>query len=375
MAMAARPITLHVGTYTNGASKGIYRLDFDPETGALGEPALAAEAVNPAFLAWHPRLPVLYAVGETDTGPDRQGTVMSFAAAGDGRLTAMNEQPSGGAGPCYVSVDPEGARVFVANYHGGSVAALPIDTVGRLHPSSSIARHSGSSVHPVRQRKPYAHAILPAPPAPDAPDARFALAADLGIDRVVVYRIESIDEARGAHEARALLTQHEPGTVAAAPGAGPRHLAFMPSGDAVFVINELNSTIASYAWDAARGTLERLDEPVSTLPVDFTGENITAEIAVHPGGAFLYGSNRGHDSIAIFRIGSNRRLTRLAIHGTHGQTPRHFAIDPAGAFLIAANQDSDSLVVFRIDPETGLLSDPIARASVPSPSCVRFSPA
>jgi len=156
------------------------------------------------------------------------------------------------------------------------------------------------------------------------------------------------------------------------PGAGPRHLAFAPAGDAVFVINELNSTIASYAWDATRGTLDRRGDPVSTLPDGFTGENTTAEIAVHPTGRFLYGSNRGHDSIAIFRIASDHRLTRIGLHGTHGKTPRHFALDPTGAFLIAANQDSDSLVVFRIDSGTGLLVDTIARARVPSPACVRF---
>jgi 6-phosphogluconolactonase len=361
-------IVLHVGTYTDGASQGIYRLGFNPETGALGEPVLAAEAVNPAFLAWHPRLPVLYAVGETDTGLDQQGAVMAFAAAADGSLRKMNEQPSGGAGPCYVSVDTAGRCVFVANYHGGSVAAFSLDAAGRIGTVSSIVRHSGSSVHPVRQRKPYAHAILPAPGAPSAPGApgaSFALAADLGIDRVLVYHV---DEAGG------LLTSHDAGTVAA-PGAGPRHLAFTPAGDALFVMNELNSTIAAYAWDATRGTLERRGDPVSTLPADFTGENLTAEIAVHPNGEFLYGSNRGHDSLAIFRIGAEHHLTRVGLHPTHGKTPRHFAIDPTGAFLIAANQDSDSLVTFRIDRHTGLLSDPVgSSARVPSPSCVRFRP-
>lgn len=387
--MAPRPITLHVGTYTGGASKGIYRLDFDPETGALGEPVLAAEAINPTFLAWHPRLPVLYTVSETDTGPDQQGLVLAFAVAPDGGLTALGEQPSGGAAPCYVSVDPSGARLFVANYHGGSVAALPLDADGRLQPPSFVGRHYGSSVHPVRQRKAYAHAIVPAPAAPVASfapakggalaaaasdtaadlstrPASFAPAADLGADRVLVYRIDESGQ----------LTPHDAGMIAAAPGAGPRHLAFMPAGDVLFVINELNSTIAPHAWDAARGTLERLGDPVSTLPADFNGENTTAEIAIHPSGKFLYGSNRGHDTIAIFRIGSDSdrrlRLTRVGLHATHGKTPRHFAIDPTGAFLIAANQDSDSLVVFRIDRNSGLLLDTIARARVPSPACVRF---
>jgi 6-phosphogluconolactonase len=364
MAMAVHPITLHVGTYTDGASKGIYRLDFDPRTGALSEPVLAAEAINPAFLAWHPRLPVLYTVSETDTGPDRQGLVIAFAAAPDGGLTALGDQPTGGAAPCYVSVDPSGARLFVANYHGGSVATLPLDAGGRLQPLSSVGRHYGSSVHPVRQRKAYAHAIVP---APAASSASFALATDLGADRVLVYRI---DDATGQ------LTPHDAGMIAAAPGAGPRHLAFTPAGNTLFVINELNSTIASYAWNAAHGTLERLGDPISTLPAGFTGENTTAEVAVHPNGEFLYGSNRGYDSIAIFRIEADSdhrpRLTSIGLHGTHGKTPRHFAIDPSGAFLIAANQDSDSLVVFRIDRQTGRLTDTTARARVPSPACVRF---
>lgn len=365
MALPTQPLTLHVGTYTTGrASEGIYRLDFDPATGALGEPVLAAEAVDPTFLAWHPRLPVLYAVSETDTGPEQQGLVNAFAAAADGSLTALDEQPSGGAAPCYVSVDPSGARLFVANYHGSSVATLPLDAGGRLHPPSSVGRHYGSSVHRERQRKSYAHAIVP---APGARVASFALAADLGADRLLVYRV---DEASGQ------LTPHDAGLIAAAPGAGPRHLAFTPAGDTLFVINELNSTIAAYAWDEAHGTLERLGDPVSTLPGGFTGENTTAEIAVHPNGEFLYGSNRGHDSLAIFRIGSNPdsrlHLTRVGFHATHGKTPRHFAIDPTGAFLIAANQESDSLVVFRIDRDSGLLWDTTARARVPSPACVRF---
>jgi 6-phosphogluconolactonase len=194
--------------------------------------------------------------------------------------------------------------------------------------------------------------------------ASFALATDLGADRVIVYRV---DDESGQ------LSPHDAGMIAVAPGAGPRHLVFTPAGDALFVINELNSTIAAYTWNAARGTLELLGDPVSTLPAGFTGENMTAEIAVHPSGEFLYGSNRGHDSIAIFRIGPNKHLTRAGLHSTHGKTPRHFAIDPTGAFLIAANQDSDSLVVFRIDRDSGLLLDTVARANVPSPACVRFN--
>lgn len=366
MSIAPRPVTLHVGTYTDGPSQGIYRLVFDPATGALGEPVLVAEAVNPTFLAWHPRLPVLYAVSETDTGPGQQGMVIAYAADANGRLTAMGEQPSGGATPCYVSVDPSGSRVFVANYHGASVAALPLDADGRLQPPSSVGRHYGASVHPVRQRKAYAHSVVTAPTVNGAP-ASFVLSADLGADRVIVYRV---DDASGQ------LTPHDEGTVPTAPGAGPRHLAFTHDGSGVFAINELNSTIASYQWDAARGTLELVGDPVSTFPADFTAENTTAEVALHPNGEFLYGSNRGHDSIAIFRIGSDadgrRRLTRVGTHSTHGRTPRHFAIDPSGAFLIAANQESDTLVCFRINAETGLLMDTSIRAHVSAPALVRF---
>jgi 6-phosphogluconolactonase len=320
---------------------------------------------------------VLYAVSETDTAPGQQGLVMAFAADGGGTLTALGAQPSGGAAPCHVSVDPSGARVFVANYHGASVAALPLDRKGHLQPPSSIGRHYGASVHPVRQRKSYAHAIVPAPAALAAATsgaavdttrpASFALAADLGADRVMAYRV---DDAGGQ------LTPHDAGMIVAAPGAGPRHLAFTLAGDALLVINELDSTVASYAWDAIGGTLERLGDPISTLPAGFSGENTTAEIAVHPNGGFVYGSNRGHDSIAIFRIDSGAdhrlRLSRIDVHATHGRTPRHFAIDPSGAFLIAANQESDTLVVFRIDGDTGLLTDTTMRATVAAPACVRF---
>jgi 6-phosphogluconolactonase len=353
-------LPIYVGTYTDGASKGIYRLEFDPAGGRLSEPALVAELANPSFLAWHPTRDLLYAVSETNTqGADKAGAVAALSAGSDGRLTRINEQPSGGAFPCYISVNGDGTHVFVANYGGGSVAAFPIQPDGGVGPPSSVVRHSGSSVNAARQRQPHAHAIVPVPAAP------FVLAADLGIDRVLVYRF---DRERGS------LTPHAPPGVAAAPGAGPRHLTLHPAGDTVFVMNELQSTVTSHRWDAARGVLQPAAESVSTLPADFTGSNSTAEVAIHPSGRFVYGSNRGHDSIAVFRVNADRSLTRVAVHPTGGRQPRHFAIDPAGGFLVAANQKSDSIVVFRIDPQTGALSDTGVRARVPTPVCVRFKP-
>lgn len=350
---------VYVGTYTDGASKGIYRLQLDATGGRLSEPALVAEVTNPSFLAWHPTREVLYAVSETNTlGAEKTGAVIAFTVGAGGGLTKINEQPSGGGYPCYVSVNADGTHVFVANYGGGSVAAFPVQPEGGIGARSALVKHTGSSVHATRQREPHAHAIIPVPGGP------FVLAADLGIDRVLVYRF---DRERGA------LTPHVPPGVAAAPGAGPRHLALHPAGDAVFVMNELQSSVASYVWDATAGTLQPAGV-ASTLPAGFTVSNTTAEITVHPSGRFVYGSNRGHDSIAAFRVNGDRGLTRVGIYSTEGKEPRHFAIDPGGTILLAANQKSDSIVMFRIDQETGALSNTGVRVRVPSPVFVRFRP-
>jgi 6-phosphogluconolactonase len=352
-------MSVYVGTYTDGASKGIYRLELDGESGRLSDPALVAEATNPSFLAWHPTRSVLYAVSETNTiGPDKAGTVIAYTVDAGGGLTKINEQPTGGGHPCFVSVNRDGTHVFVANYTGGSVAAFPVQRGGGVDPPSELVKHTGSSVHATRQRRPHAHAILPVAGSP------FVLAADLGIDRVLVYRF---DGERGS------LTPHAPPGVAVRPGAGPRHLALNPAGDTVFVMNELQSTVASYTWDAKAGTLQEASV-ASTLPAEFTAANTTAEVAVHPSGRFVYGSNRGHDSIAAFRVNRDRSLTRVGIYSTNGREPRHFAIAPGGTLLLAANQKSDSIVVFRIDQDTGALSNTGVGVRVPSPVCVRFRP-
>jgi 6-phosphogluconolactonase len=272
-----------------------------------------------------------------------------------GKLTALGQQSSGGSGPCHVLVDHTGRWVLVANYGSGSVACLPIKEDGGLGAAWSAIQHSGSSVHPQRQQGPHAHGF-----ALDRAN-RIALAADLGLDKIFIYRFDAD---------RGKLGLKRPAWVDTRPGAGPRHLAFHPSGRWLYAINELDNTVTAYTYDAADGALAAL-ESLSTLPEGFQGGNSTAEIAVHPSGKFLYGSNRGHNSIAIFAIDQQAgKLRPLGHESTQGKTPRSFAIDPAGRYLLAANQDSNNVVVFRIDPATGLLKSTGQPVEVPAPVCV-----
>jgi 6-phosphogluconolactonase len=343
---------VYIGTYTDGDSQGIYRLELDLVHGRLSPPVLVAEAMNPSFLAPHPSRPVLYSVSEIHSaGHGRRPSLLAYEMRDDGSLRLINERWSRGLGACFASVHPAGTHVFVAHYRTGSVAALPIGGDGELLPASSVVQHRGSSMHPVRQDGPHAHSVRM------APGNEFVLAADLGCDRVFVYRFDPLE---------GRLLPHEPAVFVAASGAGPRHLAVHPSGGTVFVINELNSTVASYLWDGTRGTLHQ-HGVVSTVPDEFDGENTAAEVVVHPSGRFVYGSNRGHDSIAAFRIGDNGTLRPVGICSSGGRTPRHFAIDASGTFLLVANQESDSLILFRIDLESGVLSQTRAQATVASP--------
>ncbi|MBE3100080.1 MAG: lactonase family protein [Planctomycetes bacterium] len=355
-AAAPQAMRVYVGTYTGPKSKGIYQLRLDLATGALGQPELAAEVERPSFLAIHPNRQFLYAVSESG---GKTGALSAFAIAPDtGKLAFLNKQATGGAGPCYVTVDREGRAALAANYGSGSICAMPIIAGGQLAEAAAVIQHTGSGPNPKRQAGPHAHCI-------DLdPAGRFALVADLGLDKILVYRFDP---------ARAALTPNDPPAAPVAPGAGPRHIAFHPGGKFVYVINEMASTVTAFTYDAARGTLSELGT-VPTLPADFKGSSSTAEIEVHPSGKFLYGSNRGHDSIALFAVGPDGRLKALGHQPTQGKSPRHFAIDPTGAWLLAANQGSDTIVVFRIDPETGSLSATGATASVPSPVCVKFVP-
>jgi 6-phosphogluconolactonase len=355
-------VSVYVGTYTKTAGEGINFFHFDPATGRATQPSVVAKMRNPSFLARNPTRPVLYAISEVDEhGGEKTGSAAAFAIdAKTGRLTLLNEQSSGGPGPCYVSVDHSGRVLLVANYGGGSVASLPIEDDGRLKPPACVDRHHGSSVNRQRQTGPFAHCF-------DAdPANRFALAADLGTDKVMLYRLDA---------EKGTFKPNELPFVQVTSGAGPRHLAFHPNGKFVYLINELNSTISLFPYDAARGMLPAVQE-ISTLPAGFHGASTTAEIAVHPSGRFVYGSNRGHDSIAMFAVHPGTgTLKSLGHQSTHGKTPRHFAIDPTGKYLLAANQDSNNVVIFRIDGQTGLLAPTGQEVSVPMPVCLVMAPA
>jgi len=352
---------VYIGTYTGEKSQGIYVYNFDLASGKLTALGLAAEAVSPSFLAVHPNRRFVYAVSEISAYEgQKSGAVSAFAIeSGSGKLTFLNKVASRGAGPCHVSVDRTGKYVLVANYGSGSVAALPIKEGGRLGEATSFVQHAGSSVNPRRQQSPHAHSINL------SPDNRFAVVADLGLDQLLVYRF---DIANGT------LAPNDPPFARVSPGAGPRHFAFHPGGRYAYVINELQSTVTAFAYDSVRGTFQDL-QTISTLPKDFAGTNYTAEVQVHPTGKFLYGSNRGHDSIAVFAVDARKGSLSLVENvPTQGKTPRNFGIDPTGSFLIAANQAGHNLVVFRIDRKTRRLTPTGQTVEVYSPVCVKFVP-
>ncbi len=344
--------TVYLGTYTRGNSKGIYGCRFDAAKGTLSPPELAAEMANPSFLVLAPNGRFLYAVGES-----ANGTVKAFAVEpGTMKLAALNEQTSGGNGPCYVALDRSGRYALVANYGSGSVEVLPIKPDGSLGEPTAFVQHTGSSVNPNRQQQPHAHSINP------SPDNRFAVAADLGLDKLLVYRFDA---------GKGTLAPNDPPFTALNPGAGPRHFAFHPSGENAYIINEIQSTVTALSYDAGRGELKEL-QTTTTLPAGFQGKNSTAEVQVHPSGKFLYGSNRGHDSIAVFAIGPDGTLTPVDHTSTQGRNPRNFAIDPTGAWLLAANQNTGNVVVFRIDPSTGRLTPAGQSIQLDWPVCIKF---
>ncbi len=348
---------LFIGTYTpkGGPSKGIYRLELDLATGKLSKPELAAESVSPSFLAIAPDRKHLYAVNEAGGG-----SLSAFAIdPKTGALKALNSQTSKGEAPCHIIVDHAGKHALAANYTGGSACAVAIKPDGYLGEMTAFVQHKGSSVNKQRQGAPHAHSINL-----DAA-GRFAFVADLGLDKVLIYRYDAD---------RGTLTPNDPPSASVEPGAGPRHFAFHPDGRKAYVINELASTITSFDYDPKRGALSGR-QTVSTLPKGFKGDNSTADIHVHPSGKFLYGSNRGHNSIAVFHIDARTgELTPAGHQGENIRTPRNFAIDPTGTYLIVANQTGDSLVVFRINQETGALEPTGNMVAVPQPVCVQMMP-
>jgi len=350
---------VYIGTYTNGNSKGIYRLKLNLTSGALSSPELVAESVNPSFLAIDPKEQFLFAVNEVGQYMNMEGgAVSAFSIDSEtGNLTFLNHQTTQGADPCHLVVDAAGKHILVANYSGGSVAVLPFNNRGQLGTATSFVQHVGSSINSARQSEPHAHSINL------SPDNRYALAADLGTDEILIYQFDS---------QQGQLTPHDPAAARVTAGAGPRHFAFHPNGQRIYAINELASSITVFRYHEDRGTLETLQE-ISTLPKTFDGSTSTAEIQIHPSGNFVYGSDRGHDSIAMFSV--NPQTGTLLSRGyvsTGGQTPRNFTIDPTGRYLLVANQTTHDIVVFAIDPLSGNL-EPIGEAvAIPNPVCIRF---
>jgi 6-phosphogluconolactonase len=355
---------VYVGTYTEDGSesKGIYAYRFDSASGRLTPIGLAAETTNPSFLAVHPNQRFVYAVNEVSNYKGKKsGAVSAFVIdRATGKLALLNQLATKGGDPCYISVDKSGKYVLVANYAGGSVAVFPVLKDGRLGDMSAFVQHTGHGTNPQRQEGPHAHFI------DMSPDNRFAIVDDLGLDQTLVYQFG--DSASLTPDSRLMYTR----MAKADDGAGPRHFAFHPNGKFGYVINEMQSTVTAFRYDASDGALHPL-QTISTVPKDFTKDNTAAEIEVHPSGKFLYASNRGHDSIAVFAIdGNTGTLTLIECVSTRGASPRSFEIAPGGSLLLAANEKSDNIVAFRINAETGRLTPTGRVLKIAQPVCVKF---
>jgi 6-phosphogluconolactonase len=346
---------VYVGTYTDKtASKGIYFFRFNPATGRATTPSLAATSVNPSFLAMDRGRKYLYAVNEVSNYQGKNsGAVSAFAInRRTSKLTPLNQVSSRGAGPCHVAVDHTGKYVLVANYDSGSLAVFSVLKGGGLGESSAFIQNTGHGPNPERQEGPHSHEIVL------SADNRFAVAVDLGLDKLFLYRF---DQQNGR------LAANEPPFVSVDGGSGPRHFAFDPKGKWAYVLEEMASKITGFSYDAAGGILRRL-ETVSALPADFHGQNDAAEIQIDSRGRFLYSSNRGHNSIAVFRINeADGKLMPVEFVSTRGKTPRSFTIDPSGKYLLAANQESNNIAIFTVDRNTGRLKFTGRTVKVPSP--------
>lgn len=359
--------TLFVGTYTQNGSKGIYALHYDSATGKVGPVGLAAETANPSFLTVDRAGKFLYSVNELGNfRGGASGAVSAFAIdRSSGKLRQLNQVASGGAGPCYIALDRSGKYLLVANYSGGNVAVFPVADDGRLGEASSVLNDEGTlGPNKARQEKSHAHWIQP------TARNRFAYVADLGLDRILIYKF---DATRGvlSDGGSAAGTAANFFSATLAPGTGPRHVAFSADGNFMYVIGELDSTVTVFANDDKE--TYRAIQKISALPEGFSGKNTAAEIAVHPDGKFLYTSNRGDDSIAVFSIDHDSgKLTLVERVPSGGKTPRNFAIDPTGQRLLVANQESGNIVEFEIDGATGKLRGDGEVAKVPSAVCLVF---
>ena len=352
LAIAADAL-VYFGSHSNAPGTGFSLAHFNTDTGALTQPEFLLEAPEPAFFVLSPDGTRLYTCNS-----DTPGGLSAYAVEpATGRLTFLNRALAGSRGTSFITLDGTGRFVLVASYDGGNVAAFALKPDGSLGDWTAFAQHTGRSVHPERQTRPYPHAIVL------DPTNRFALVPDLGTDRLCIYRF---DEKTGA------LTPNDPPFAAIAPGSGPRHVRFHPNGRWVYLINEIANTIAGFDWDATRGTLTPF-QTITTLPADFTGANTSAELEIHPNGQFLYGSNRGHNSLAVFAIDpANGHLTAVEHIASEGKTPRNFAFDPTSQWIVLTNQNSSNAVVFRVDSATGRLTRTGEPVPVPAPFCERF---
>ncbi len=357
-AAQAEPVRFHIGTFPARGSAGIYTATLDPETSALSAPVVAAEVRNANWITWHPRGDVLYSVGErTGESWRTSGEVVAWAPRADGTLAVLNRQSTGMGSPCHLGVNRGGTLLVAANYGEGAVLAFPLGPAGEVGPVAQTVRHTGSGPNASRQKEPHAHGVT------FDPAGGFVFIPDLGIDRLVGYRVSG---AAPRIEASSTATAETP------PGAGPRHLAFHPDGRFAYSVNELDATITQFSWDPAAAALRPV-RTVKSLPADATMPNTSAEIAAHPNGRFLYVSNRGHDSIAVFVLDpATGAPTLLQNEPSGGRAPRGFALDPAGRFLVSANQDTDRIITLRIDPATGRLTPTGHGIDVPAPVCILF---
>jgi 6-phosphogluconolactonase len=362
------PTLVYVGTYTEGKSKGkgIYYFRLQPagsevfQNVTLVPLGIAGETTNPSFLELDLKQRRLFCVNEVNTFEGQNaGSVTAFSIEPDGKLTLLNQRSTKGTGPCHLVLDKGGKYLVVANYGSGSVAVLPVGPDGKLGEATDFVQHTGKSVNPDRQKGPHAHCV-----ALDSAN-RFAFVCDLGLDKVMAYKFDAQN---------GKLTPNDPAFTQIKAGAGPRHMAFRPDGKFAYVINELDSTIISFAYDADKGALSEL-QTISTLPGYFDGPNTGAEIAVVPSGKFLFASNRGNETVVLFGIDKDKgTLNWIEEQGTGGKTPRNFGIEPSGEHLAIANQDSDTVLAARIDAGNGRLKPSGIFAEVPSPACVVFLP-
>lgn len=356
-ASAYDPI-LFASAFKPGEAGAIHAFQFDSASGAFKPLAQTTDVSNPFFLVVSPDKRFLYSIdAKVFSGPDNE-FVAAYAIEGrTGKLKRLNKQSSLGTASCYLDIDNSGKSVLVANYTTGSVAALPVQENGTLGEAVSFIQHHGSSVDPQRQKSPNAHCIV------ISPDQRFALAADLGIDKIMIYQLDA--------QSATLRPNTAQPYAAVSPGSGPRHLTFHPHGQQVYVINELKNTITFFDYNAASGQLTAR-QTIPTLPADFTGVSHCADLKITPDGKYLYGTNRGHDSLAMYRIQDNGELELLGIEPSLGKGPQNLLISKDGRWLLCANMPGNNLVVFEIHPQTGQLKATGEPISIPMPSCLRW---